>query len=352
MSNNHNITAEIKSIVLSSGFDLVGVSKAKRLDDDMYLRNWIDNNYQAEMTYMENISKRSDIREINASFKSIITCGINYNSIENKNTSEYANNQNKGWISRYATGDDYHKLLERKLKQISAQIKNLYNRDIATKYYVDTGPVLERAYARNAGVGWVGKNSCVINREVGSWIFLSEILIDQELDYDLETKDMCGSCTRCIDSCPTQAIISEKVIDSNKCISYLNIENKKYINNDIASKFLNNIYGCDICQEVCPWNKKAKLTDFGTFNRRDEFVSPDPVNILNKIEENWEKLKIKSPMKRVKKEGLIRNILIVLGNSSCSEHIEILEKYLNSKNIIHAKTAKDSIERLRSSINS
>ena len=352
MSSYHNISSQIKSLVLSSGFDLVGISQATKLNDNEYLQAWIDKDYQGEMTYMEDVQKRSDVRKINKSFKSVITCGINYNSIDNDNTSKSVNETTKGWISRYATGDDYHKLLEKKLKRITFEIKNLFPFKIEAKYYVDTGPILERAYASNSGVGWIGKNSCLINKDIGSWIFLSEILIDQALDYDEEIKDMCGTCTRCIDACPTKAIISEKVIDSNKCISYLNIENKKYIDSSLANKFVNNIYGCDICQEICPWNRKAKLTDLKTFNTREDLISPDLLNLLDQIENNWDTFKINSPMKRVKQEGLIRNILIVLGNSSRAEYIPILKKYLNSKNKIHAKTAEDSIRRLSSLISS
>ena len=352
MSKIENLSNQIKTIILSSGFDIVGISKAHKLKDYKHLKQWVDNKYQADMKYMEHISKRSDVREIDNSFKSVISCAINYNSINNELSSYRAYRKKKGWISRYAIGDDYHKITEKKLKIASLKIKGVFHSEPKIKYYVDTGPVLERAYAGISGTGWIGKNSCLINKEIGSWIFLSEILMDQVLKYDEDVKDMCGTCTRCIDACPTDAIIFDKVVDSNKCISYLNIENKKYIKNDIAKKFLNNIYGCDIYQEVCPWNKRAKLTDLKVFNPKQEFTIPDLIELLRNVENNWNKLKIKSPIKRVKKDGLIRNILIVMGNIGDIKYIPILEEYIINKNLISAKTAEDSIQRIKDSLDS
>ena len=248
-------------------------------------------------------------------------------------------------------GDDYHKTIIKKLKIIQSEIEEIFINDINIRVYVDTGPILERAYAVKSGLGWIGKNSCLINHDHGSWFFLSNILIDQELTYDLPNlKNLCGSCTRCINACPTDAIVKDKVIDSRKCISYLTIENRKYIENDLASKIKNNIFGCDICQEVCPWNKESSITKLNEFLPRKEFLEPDVLDLLHLIEKDWDKVKIKSPLKRVKKDGLIRNILIVMGNLANSEYISILEKYLKSENIIHAMTAKDSIERIRESM--
>ena len=352
MPNVEYITNKIKNIIFSSGFDLVGVSEAQRLEDYEHLEKWIEYGYQGDMKYMENVSKRSDVREINSSFKSVISCAINYNSINNEVSSSKAQEQKLGWVSRYAIGDDYHDIIKKKLKTISYKIENLFQFKPQIRYYVDTGPVLERAYAETSGIGWIGKNSCLINKDIGSWIFLSEILIDQVLQYDSDVKDMCGTCTKCIDSCPTNAIVMDKVVDSNKCISYLNIENKKYISDYLAKRFANNIYGCDICQEVCPWNQKAKLTNLEIFSPRREFRTPDLITLLSNVENNWETLKIKSAIKRVKKEGLIRNILIVMGNTGDASYIPILERYLVDKDKIYARTAQDSIQRIQEAIDS
>ena len=341
-----NLSNQIKEIVLSSGFDLVGISEAKILEDSHFLKDWLEKGFHGTMKYMEDSKRRSDVREINSKFKSVISCAINYNNLTKDSNSYKALEDNKGWISRYATGDDYHSILGKKLKLVALKIQELFDEQIVVKSYVDTGPILERAHASMGGVGWIGKNSCLINKEIGSWIFVSDILIDKSLVYDSNVKDFCGTCTKCIDACPTNAIVSEKVVDSKKCISYLTIENKKYVEDRMARKFLNNVYGCDICQEVCPWNSKAKIVESSIFNNRDELISPDISILLNKIETEWETLKIKSPIKRAKKDGLIRNILIVMGNSRDSKYIPILEKYAKSHNEIHIRTAEDSIKRL------
>jgi len=346
-----DLTSQIKKIILSNGFDSVGISKAHELKDSSFLSDWIKKKFHADMEYMEDVEKRSDVRKINRNFKSVISCTINYNSLDIKKNSSDAMRNGKGWISRYAIGDDYHKIIQKKLKIASSQIKDLYVENINSRVYVDTGPVLERAYASMSGLGWIGKNSCLINRDQGSWVFLSNILIDQDLAFDnLPSKNLCGSCTKCIDSCPTNAIVGDKIIDARKCISYLTIENRKYVNNYLASRIGNNIYGCDICQEVCPWNKRATISKLNQFNPKDELIEPDMMNFISIIEEDWDRIKIKSPLKRVKKDGLIRNILIVMGNSASEKYLSILTKYLDSKNLIHSMTAKDSIERIRSTM--
>ncbi len=350
MKQSIDLSNQIKEIILSNGFNSVGISEADKLDDSTFLKKWISSDFHADMAYMEDVEKRSDVRMINPKFKSVISCTLNYSSIDSKKLSIKAKRKGKGWISKYALGDDYHKVINKKLKQIQLRIEELYREKINVKVYVDTGPILERAYASKSGLGWIGKNSCLINKENGSWSFLSNILIDQELAYDKPTlKNLCGSCTRCINACPTGAIVDDKVIDARKCISYLTIENKKYIKKDLASKIRNNIFGCDICQEVCPWNKESNITELNEFRPRAEFVEPDVQNLLTLIEEDWDRVKIKSPLKRVKKDGLVRNILIVMGNLANKEYLSTLEKYLNSDNIIHAMTAKDSIERIRES---
>lgn len=351
MKKEPDLTSEIKEIILSNGFDTVGVSQACELEDSFFLANWIQKDYHGNMKYMEDVKKRSDVREIDSNFKSVISCTLNYNILDSDQNSTKANENGMGWISRYAVGDDYHKIIEKKLKKIGLLIRELYAEKVNVRAYVDTGPLLERAYGSKSGLGWVGKNSCLINRGQGSWFFLSNILIDQELRYDdPSSKDFCGSCTLCIDSCPTDAIVQEKVVDSRKCISYLTIENKNYIEDSLASKIENNIYGCDICQEVCPWNKKAVIDISKIINPKNILVEPDVASLITIIEEDWDNLKIKSPLKRVKKDGLIRNILIVMGNSRNKKYLSILEKYLESENLIHSMTANDSIKRIRSNL--
>lgn len=351
MKKELDLTNQIKNIILSNGFDSVGVSEACKLDDEFFLANWIQKDFHGSMKYMEDVDKRSDVRKIDSNFKSVISCTLNYNTLDKEKSSMLAEKKGKGWISRYAIGDDYHKIIEKKLKKIGFLIKKLYSETVNVRAYVDTGPLLERAYASRSGLGWIGKNSCLINRGQGSWIFLSNILLDQKLKFDdVATKDFCGACTLCIDSCPTNAIVDNKIIDSRKCISYLTIENRNYIEDALASKIKNNIYGCDICQEVCPWNRKSIIDLENGINPKNLLIEPDIINLISIIEEDWETLKIKSPLKRVKKDGLIRNILIVMGNSLNKKYLSILQKYLESKNLIHSMTARDSIKRIKSHI--
>ena len=245
------------------------------------------------------------------------------------------------WIARYAVIDDYHKILKKLIDSLMQEISKIYK--LNYKVYVDTGPLIERAYSKHAGIGWVGKNSCIINRNLGSFFFLSEILIDKQLIYDDPVIEMCGTCTKCIDSCPTNAIVDNKLIDSNKCISYLTIENKNTIDQNLASKISNNVYGCDICQEVCPWNRKVKIKENFSWNLRDYFVSPDLNELLDLIEKEWEEIKINSPLKRAKKQGLIRNILLAMANSKDKKYGERIRYYLNNKNQVLATTAKQAI---------
>lgn len=342
-----NLQNQIKDLFYSEGFDFIGFSSCKILNDFAYLKDWLDQKYNAEMDYMGNHKRQKPVSFLDPSFKSIISCAINYNVLENKINSHNLK-KNHGWIARYAMIDDYHKILEKKLKSIAKEIEKFFKNPVRYKVYVDTGPVLERGYAKEAGIGWMGKNSCLINKDLGSWFFLAEILISEEFAYDEPVKDMCGTCTKCIDACPTNAIIEAKVIDSNRCISYLTIENKKVLSKDFVKQVGNNIYGCDICQEVCPWNSKSKIKNNFNWNLRDEFVSPDLENILDLVESDWETMKIKSPVKRAKKNGLIRNILNAMSNSGEKSYKERILKYIDSEDDVLSITAEQALIRLDS----
>ena len=338
------LSKNIKNIFLSNGFDMVGFTNAKDIPDFNFLKSWISNNNHAEMKYLEDERRQQNIKKLNLNFQSVISCAINYNTIDKNINSKSSKENNKAWISRYALIDDYHKIINKKLKSLMEIIKLDYCEDINYKIYVDTGPLLERAYSYQSGLGWFGKNSCLINKDLGSWFFISEVLINKKLEYDQPVKDMCGSCTKCIDSCPTGAIVDNKKIDANKCISYLTIENKDTIPSNFLKKIGNNIYGCDICQEVCPWNsKKAKIKNNFNWNLRDFFVSPELDKILQLIETQWDEVKIKSPIKRAKKRGFLRNILIAMGNSKNSYYKPKVQKYLKSDDKILATTAKQAI---------
>ncbi len=291
------------------GFGLVGFAKVQILNKEAdHLEDWLEQGYQAGMTYMEkNFDKRKDIRIVYPEAKSVISLGINYYT-----PYQHTQKIDEGKVSRYAWGKDYHlviwdklKILEKELKEIDPEFKSLS--------YVDTGPVMDKAWAVRAGIGWLGKHTNVINPNIGSWFFIANIITNYEFNYSELISDHCGSCTACIDACPTNAIVDEYVLDSNKCISYLTIENKDEIPESFKGKFDNWIFGCDICQDVCPWNIKfSEVCKEKDFNPVEEKTGI-PLNEVLKMDEESFKLRFKeSPVKRTKLSGLKRNATFIL----------------------------------------
>jgi epoxyqueuosine reductase len=298
-------TDYVKKIADKAGFDLVGFSKYRLLDKEVdYLANWIKKEYNGGMKYLENnLEKRKDIRKILEGCNSVISFGLNYYAGE-----KYFYQKDKYKISRYAWGKDYHLVMWDKLSKIIDEIKKDYI-DLNAVYYVDTGPVMDKVWAVNSGLGWMGKNTNIINRNFGSWFFIGNILCNAEFDrYSEKVNDFCGSCTKCVDSCPTNALLGNYEIDASRCISYLNIENKGDIPDDFAGKFDNWLLGCDICQEVCPWNIKfAKTTkEINFIEGKNVEFSENDFNLLTPAEFN-KKFK-ESPILRPKLKGIIRTI--------------------------------------------
>jgi epoxyqueuosine reductase len=302
--SNQTIKEYIKHTLLSGGIDLVGVVKYELLSKQIEKYNqWIDDSLHADMHYMaRNIDKREDVRLIMDNTKSIIVTGLNYFS-----DTKYINNKHK--ISRYAWGTDYHIILKEKLEKLTEELKlSIYGSEF--KVYVDTGPVLEKQWASLSGIGWQGKNSLILNKDFGSWFFLGIILTNLDIESDSPVRDHCGTCNSCISACPTNAIIQPNVVDSRKCISYWTIEAKPNIEipDEISKKNQNWAFGCDICQEVCPWNKKIRLTNIEEFNPRfnqTEFLEEE----INSIDTDKFNLRFKnSPIKRSKLDGIQRNI--------------------------------------------
>ncbi len=314
MTQKSHITTSIKDFAYSLGFDLVGISPPNTYPDNEHYNEWLQKGFAGEMSYLKrNAFKKDDPNHVLPNIKSVITCALNYNT--DKPYSTEANNNEKGWVARYAWGEDYHNVLGGMLEKLRAYIDTLFENEINTKAYVDTGPVLEKVHAKNSGVGWIGKNTCLINQEIGSWLFLGEVLTDVELEYDSQVADRCGSCTKCIDACPTDAITEPYVLDSRKCISYLTIELKGAIPDDLRDGMENNIFGCDICQDVCPWNKRAPITELLNFNAVDNFFNPDLKKLLQLDKEGFRELFKNSPIKRSKRRGFLRNVLVAAANS-------------------------------------
>ena len=324
MAAKSQITDSIKDYAYSIGFDLVGISTPDTYPDNEFYKEWLEKGYAGEMGYLErNSFKKDDPNEVLPNIKSLITCAINYNT--DKPYSTEAQDPEKGWVARYAWGEDYHNVVGEMLEKLKAYIETLFDENINAKTYVDTGPVLEKVHAKNSGVGWIGKNTCLINQEIGSWLFLGEVLTDVELEYDNSVPDRCGSCTKCIDACPTEAITEPYVLDSRKCISYLTIELKGSVPNDLREGMENNIFGCDICQDVCPWNKKAPITDLVNFQAIKEIYNPRLKKLLKLDKEGFRELFKNSPIKRSKRRGLIRNVLVAAANSKDKKFVSEIE---------------------------
>lgn len=297
LSQKH--TAFIKSTATSLGFSFCGISKAEFLSDEApRLEEWLKRNYQGEMHYLENyFDKRLDPTLLVPGAKSVIS--LVYNYYPKKDLAE--NSQLK--IAKYAYGEDYHLVIKDKLAEFLSRIEEEVGQ-INGRAFVDSAPVMERAWAQKSGLGWVGKNSLLLNRSMGSFFFLAEIILDLELEYDGPMKDYCGSCTACMDACPTDAIPEPYVVDGSKCISYFTIELKGAI--DSKEDFNNWIFGCDICQDVCPWNRFSKPHNEPRF---DPAVNVEWTEITKEV---FDKVFAKSAIKRTKFEGLQRNIDFVM----------------------------------------
>ena len=293
----------IKRKALELGFSSCGISKARFLsEEEEKFEKWLSNGYHGTMSYLEkNIDKRLDPRILVPESKSIISLTYNYYPPKK------LINKNNFIISKYAYGRDYHKVLKKKLKKLFNNMKEKIG-NIEGRVFVDSAPVHERAWAKLSGLGWIGKNSLLINKDVGSYFFIAEIICDLELEYDAPVSDRCGNCTRCIDACPTNAITQAQVIDSNKCISYLTIENKNSIPKELKNEMNQSIFWCDICQDICPWNR------FSTPHNEKEFLPNQKLKKLRKkdwielTEETFNRIFEGSAIKRAKYKGLKKNI--------------------------------------------
>ena len=293
----------IKSKSIKLGFDFCGISKADFLEEEARnLESWLQKNYNGKMAYMANyFDKRLDPRLLVDGAKSVVTFILNYFPEKELTENEYK-------ISKYAYGIDYHFVIKDKLQQLLSELQTEIG-DINARIFVDSAPVMDKVWAKKSGLGWVGKHSNVINRKIGSFFFIAEIICDLELNYDGPIKDYCGTCTACIDACPTDAITDPYVVDGSKCISYLTIELKDNIPSEFKGKMENWVFGCDICQDVCPWNS------FASPHKTNEFLPKDDLKELKNWEEITQEVFSKtfknSAIKRTKYEGLTRNISFV-----------------------------------------
>ena len=302
-SNIQNNTKLIKDKANELGFISCGISKAEFLEEEApRLEKWLNQNLNGKMAYMErNFDKRLDPRLLVPDSKSVISLLFNYYT----NKKQEDNQAPK--ISTYAFGEDYHFVIKRKLKELMSYIK-IEIGDVGGRVFVDSAPIMEKAWASKSGLGWIGKNTNLISKKTGSFFFIAEVIVDLELEYDSPTTDHCGSCTKCIDACPTEALIAPYQIDGSKCISYLTIELKDQIPNEFKDKMDNWAFGCDVCQTVCPWNRFANEHEEESFTPKEELLKMTKNEWSEITEEVFDKVFENSAIKRTKFDGLKRNI--------------------------------------------
>jgi epoxyqueuosine reductase len=305
---------QIKARAEEIGFDACGIAPASDLPELSFFADWIARGYAGSMAYLErSADNRADVRRVVPSAKTVIVTATVYNTRRPYSTE--CRDGSRAQIARYAWGDDYHDVIGRRLDALLEWMRRVEPHAFDARVYVDTGPVQERAYARHAGVGWIGKNCCVISPELGSWIFLGVIVCSLTLEVDPPALDQCGTCTLCLDACPTGALVGPGVLDSNRCISYLTIEHRGDIPATLQPAIGSHVYGCDVCQEVCPWNAVAPTSEDPAWQPRPRWDLPSLVELAAASDDELRIALRGSAMRRAKLVGLRRNIETALENS-------------------------------------
>jgi len=311
-------SSAIKAKARELGFDLCGIAPAENFPELAFLREWIERGYAGEMAYIpRSADRRADVRAVVPGARSVIVTGTVYNTVP-----PYASEETRrhvALISRYAWGDDYHDVLKKRLEALVAWMRAESPQPFDARAYVDTGPVQERVYAQYAGLGWIGKNTCLINSELGSWLFLSEVICTLPLEPDTAALDQCGSCKRCLDACPTDALVAPGVLDATRCLSYLTIEIKGAIPAGLRAALGAHVYGCDICQDVCPYNQASPQSDAAAWQARPGLDLPALVDLWRRPDVELRALLKGSAMTRAGLTGLRRNLAVAAGNSGDPE---------------------------------
>ena len=351
--SNSGVKPFVNRAALEAGFDLVGIAPARDSQDLQHFPEWIAAGRAGEMKYLEARDeagelKRASLARVAPWARSVIVCAINYNTGHPYSTA--CKEPDRGWISRYAwSGEDYHDAVLRRLQSLEARLHQEAGAGgaLVTRSYVDTGPIVERVFAKYAGIGWTGKNTCLINQKKGSWLFLGVILTSLELEPDLPAPDRCGTCTRCIEACPTDALVAPYQMDSNRCIAYLTIEKRGSIPEEFRVGMGRHVFGCDICQDVCPWNRKAPSSMMPEFGPREGLVNPALEWLAEMSTEEFREKFRGSPIRRTKQAGLRRNAAIAMGNSGQQEFAPVLEKLRLDEDPAVAEAASWALKHLR-----
>ena len=370
------------------GFELCGIAPAAKFPELAAAEEWFAKGFAGEMKYLGD-ARRGDPGRVLADAKSVIVCGMNYNStlprsveFDGGQAADGDEDGPRGWISRYAWGDDYHDVLRSRLNALVAELRGRFDESFETLAYADTGPLQERVFANHAGIGWIGKNTLVLNQQMGSWFFLGAVLTTLELAPTLDAAeapppDLCGSCTRCIDACPTGALIAPYEMDARRCISYLTIEHRGSIPEELREAIGKHVYGCDICQDVCPWNRRAPTTELAEFQPRrfeysdavpatggagvvsesdslDSLYRPKLTALASLSEDEYKTAFRGSAIKRTKHRGIVRNACIALGNSKFErgsaahqEAVAVLQRLSSSNDPVILESAFWALSRIQ-----
>jgi epoxyqueuosine reductase len=351
---------------VAAGFDLAGVAD---VPDDASVEDgrfaaFVEAGHAGEMEYLKRADAageyvRGDLRRAMPWARTVIVCAVNYNA--DAPLSVEPADAKAGWIARYAwsgsdeagsgdsVGSDYHDVLLPKLRVVEAELRGRFE-GCETRCYVDTGPIVERGFAARAGVGWIAKNTCVINQQQGSWLLLGVIVTSLELESEalsVVAADRCGSCTRCIDACPTDALIGERQMDASRCIAYLTIEKKGSIDESLRALMGRQVFGCDICQDVCPWNRKAPIGVSGALPARRELVNPALDWLAGLDGVGFNRVFRGSPLERTRRKRVLRNVAIAMGNSGCADFLERLDDWAAGDDPVMAEAAEWAARRLR-----
>jgi epoxyqueuosine reductase len=346
-SSRHTLTERIKARAYALGFDLVGVAPAQDSPELAFFERWLDAGHAGEMHYMQRSrERRRDIHQVLPGVQSVVVCGLNYDTDYPYSTA--CDDPARGWIARYAWGEDYHHGMWDKLEHLQRYVQEVGPPGLESKCYVDTGPVVERVYAKYAGLGWFGKNTCTLNTQFGSWLLLGELLLTIPLEFDQPTFDHCGTCTRCIEACPTDALLEPYVLDSRRCISYLTIELKGSIPETLRPQMGHHVFGCDICQDVCPWNRKRHFTADTTMQPRPAQVHPPLAELAQLTPQEFKQRFRGTPLERAKRRGVVRNVCVAMGNSGNTAFIPLLKALLDDDEALIREHAAWALAQLRS----
>ena len=369
--NRETRSAFIQQRAVDAGFALCGVARAESFPELVQLPEWLERGYAGKMRYLSD-PRRGDPRSVMEGIRSVIVCALNYNTDLPRSTEvagDSDDSEPRGWISRYAWGCDYHDVVREKLEALRTSLHQEIGEPFESRAYVDTGPLSERIVARHAGLGWIGKNTLLLNQQMGSFFFLGVILTTLDLQSSIASNeafppDLCGSCRRCIDACPTQAFVEPYVMDARRCISYLTIELRGAIPEEFREGMGTHVFGCDICQDVCPWNRRAPQSNLAEFMPRalpgasttgKSLFHPQLTTLAAMTEEEFREAFRGSPVKRAKWRGLVRNACIALGNAGSSgdpqvqgEIVRLLERLGASPDAVIAESAQWALSRIQS----